>query len=118
MHDTLARGVLEVSSETEQPHTIHLEKPEQNDPGDILMVVDNESTSWFHVAIMVPILTVRTPRRSAPRLSCIKTRRMILTYFTLCTTVSRRQSFFVCVALRGKTLRTFPVTQCTEKQIR
>jgi hypothetical protein len=52
MHDTLARGVLEVSSETEQPHTIHLEKPEQNDPGDILMVVDNESTSWFHVAIM------------------------------------------------------------------
>jgi hypothetical protein len=45
IHNTLARGVLEFSSETEQPHTIHLEKPEQNDPGDILIVVDNKSTS-------------------------------------------------------------------------
>jgi malonyl CoA-acyl carrier protein transacylase len=51
LHDLVAQCILELSQETGQRYTTLIEEPEQDDPEVIVMVVENESNTCFHMAI-------------------------------------------------------------------
>tara|TARA_R110002003_G_scaffold3361_1_gene25206 strand:- start:7 stop:393 length:387 start_codon:yes stop_codon:yes gene_type:complete len=47
----VARCVLELSRENEQRYTTYTEEPEQGNLEVIVMIIENESNSCFHIAI-------------------------------------------------------------------
>jgi malonyl CoA-acyl carrier protein transacylase len=51
LYDLVAQCILELSHETGQRYITLIEEPEQDDPEVIVMVVENESNTCFHMAI-------------------------------------------------------------------
>jgi hypothetical protein len=47
----IAQCVLELSHEAKKRYTAHIEEPEQGDSEVILILIENESTYCFHLAI-------------------------------------------------------------------
>jgi malonyl CoA-acyl carrier protein transacylase len=51
LYDLVAQCVLELSRGTEQSYTTHTEETEHDEPEVVVMVIENESNSCFHMAI-------------------------------------------------------------------